>query len=200
MANSIFKDVPKITYFEQLLNSQKEKTRQFSGIFLTLIALSFFGLFAINPTLSTIAKLKKELADAKFADRELEAKIKNLSILQRKYAAIQSDIPIIMSALPKNPQSSLLIAQVQSLARNHNIQLDTLQNFQVDLQPASSDQKYYSYSFSLSASGSFEDISKFISSITNMQRIVNIEVFSMNTTSEKESLRFNLQGTAYFKK
>lgn len=201
MPNKIFRDLPKLRYFEGLVDFQKEKTQQFSAIVLTLIALSLFGLFAINPTLGTIAKLKKELKDAQFVDQRLSEKIKNLSTLQQKYSQIQTDVPVVLSSLPKSPEVPLLLAQIQSIAENSNIRIETLQNFQVELfKPQSVDQKYHSYSFSLSGVGSFENISKFLSSITSMQRIANIEVFSINKTPKEELLRVTLQGIAYYKK
>ena len=200
MANSIFKDLPKVKYFQTLLGPQKEKAQQATGIILSLIAFSFFGLFAISPTLGTIAKLKKELSDAQFVDAALGQKIQNLSILQKKYSALQNDIPVVLDALPANPQVPLLLAQIQAIAQNDHIQLDTLQNFQVELfKPLASDQKYYSYIFSLSGSGFLDDIQKFTISLTHMERIVSIDVFSMNKTAQDQLLRFTLQGIAYFK-
>src|SRR3989344_8503364 len=101
---SVFTKINKNKYFEYLPDLKKEKTQKYSSIIFSLISLSFFGLFAINPTLSTIAKLKKELSDAKFVDSELAEKIANLSSLQEKYNIVEQDIPFVLAAVPKNPQ------------------------------------------------------------------------------------------------
>ena len=196
----MFNNLPNIKYPKNLLDSQKEKAQQFAGLVLSIIAFSFLGLFAINPTLSTIAKLKKELSDTKFVDQALTQKIENLSILQKKYGNLQNDIPIVLNAIPNNPEISLLFAQIQSIAQNFHIQVDNLQNFQVELfTPTTSDQKYHSYLFSLSGSGSFDDVSKFITVLTHMERVVNIEVFSINKTAQNDLLRITLGAVAYFK-
>src|SRR5687767_10764921 len=84
--------------------SRDEKTKNLSAIILTFLALSFFGLFAINPTISTIVQLKKEIADNQEVNQKLEEKITNLSTLQQKYNLLQNDIPFIFSAIPQNPQ------------------------------------------------------------------------------------------------
>lgn len=203
-AGNIFRNIKNNKYFELLPDFKKEKTQRFTSIVLSLVALSFFGLFAINPTLSTIAKLKKQLADSKYVDQKLEEKINNLSVLQKKYNLIQSDLPIVLASIPKNPEVPTLLAQLQSIAKNSNIILTNLQSFQVEAEPPSTDQsKYSSFSFSISGQGSYEDITKFLSSLTKMQRVLSIDTLSINKKSsetEQGLLQFNILGKAYFKK
>ena len=72
--NTVIKDNPKNRYFLALELFKKDRTQKVTTLAMTLIALSFFGLFAINPTLSTISRLQKELEDAKFVDQHLKGK------------------------------------------------------------------------------------------------------------------------------
>lgn len=195
------RDFAKVRYFEMLPNFKNEKTQKFTTVILTLIAISLFGMFAINPTLSTIVRLKKELADSQFAQNSLEEKIKNLSILQQKYVDIQEDIPYVLSSIPNTPSVPLLMAQIQSIAKDTNIRISNLQNLAVELfKPDVEEKKYFSYSFSLSGTGTFTDISIFLSRIVNMQRIINIETFSIDKSQDPTGdLRFSLQGISYYK-
>lgn len=178
----------------------EQRTQKFLSIFLTLIALSFFGIFAIKPTVSTIAKLQKEVSDSEFVYRELDSKIKNLSILKKQYASLQNDLPIITDAIPAEPNVHLLFAQIQTVARDSNVKIKKLQNFEVEVlkNDKSSSKQYYSYSFSVVGDGSFQNINNFTQSITNMQRITDIDVFSI-TNQGGQSLGFNIQGVAFFK-
>lgn len=180
---------------------QKEQTQKFISIVLTLIALSIFGLFAINPTLSTIARLKKELADNERVDRQLQQKIANLSRLQEKYSTVQSDIPIVLSSLPKTSDIPLLIAQIQSVAKDSNIELTNIQTFATELfKKNTKPVQYYSYSFSISGSGNYQSISGFLDRVVAMQRIINIETFIVSRAGDKPGfLNFSLQGLAYYK-
>ena len=50
-----------LAYIENVIDLKNKRAVQFTYLVLTIIALTFFGLFAINPTLSTIAKLQKEI-------------------------------------------------------------------------------------------------------------------------------------------
>ena len=195
------RDITKVRYLEMLPNFKNEQTQRFTSIILTLITISLFGMFAINPTLSTIVKLRKELVDNEFVEHSLEEKIRNLGILQQEYVAIQEDIQYALDSIPKTPEVPLLMAQIQSVARNTNIHISNLQNLAVELfQKNSGEKKYYSYSFSLSGTGTFEDISTFFSKVVNMRRIISIDTFSIDKTADKTgALRFSLQGTAYYK-
>ncbi len=199
--NSLFKNLQKKKYFEMLPDFKEERMQKFTTLVFTIIALSFFGLFAINPTLSTIANLNKQLSDSKFVDQELQSKINNLYLLQEKYGQLTPDIPYVLDSFPKNPQVPLLIAQLQSLAQSSNVAITGLQTFEIEIPNSSvNTKKYYAFSFSISANGSYESISKFIDSMIKMQRIVSINILSLSRNSgEGPSTQLNFKGTAYFK-
>ena len=175
----IAKDIVKIKYFRTLPYLNQERTQKFVGIVLTLLAVMFFGFFAVNPTISTILKLKKEVADSQFA---------------------YNDLPIIIDAIPIEPNIHLLFAQIQAIASQSNVRIKNLQNFEVEVikNNKALGKQYYTYSFAISGNGSFENISSFISSITGMQRIVSIDLFTIVNQS-RQLLGFNIQGTAFFK-
>lgn len=189
-------------YFPKLPYLSPERSQKFFAIALTLLALSFFGFFAINPTVSTILKLRKDMSDSEFVYQQLETKIRNLSILRNQYANLQNDLPTVIGAISIQPDAHLLFAQIQGAAQKSNIKIKQLQNFEVEIlrNNKASGKKYYSYSFTIAGSSSFENISDFVSTITNMQRIIDIDIFSISgTTSQNDSLGFNIQATAFFK-
>ncbi len=189
-------------YFPKLPYLNEERSQKFFTIVLTLLALSFFGFFAINPTISTILKLRKEVSDSEFVYRQLETKIKNLSTLRNQYTGMQNDLPVITDAITIQPDVHLLFAHIQGASQKSNVKLSKVQNFEVEIlkNNKTPGKKYYSNSFVISGSGSFENISNFLLTITNMQRIIDIDIFSIATTAKQnEPLEFNIQGTAFFK-
>lgn len=199
--NSLFKNLQKKKFFEALPNFKEERMQKFTTLVFTVTALSFFGLFAISPTLSTIANLNKQLSDNKFVDQQLQDKINNLYLLQQKYSQLTPDLPYVLDSFPKNPQVPLLVAQLQSLAQSSNIAITSLQTFEVEVPNSSvSTKKYYAYSFSISAGGSYENLSKFVNSMIKMQRIVSINILTLSrNTGEGPPTQLNFKGTAYFK-
>lgn len=187
-------------YFPTLPYLNQERSQKFFGIVLTLVALSFFGFFAINPTISTILKLQKEVSDSRFAYSQLESKIKNLSELRKQYSNLQNDLPDIVSAIPTAPDVHLLFAQIQTIARQSDVAVKRLQNFEVEVlrNSKASEKQYYSYSFSIAGNGTFANISNFVSTLTGMQRIIDIDLLNIANQND-QSLGFNIQGTAFFK-
>ena len=188
-------------YFALLPDLKKEKTQKISNIVFSLVALSFFGLFAIEPTLSTIAKLKKDLSDSKFVNEKLLEKISNLSSLQGSYDLLQNDIPIVLAAVPQDPQLPTLMGQIQSVAKNENITLTNLQSYEVEATNSkNTDKDFYTFSFVITGTGDYQNIINFLTSLTNMQRVITIEELSMGKGSSADLLQFNMKGTAYFKR
>jgi len=193
----IIKNLKQRNYTDLFPVLKEERVQKFTTLVLTLVALSFFGLIAINPTLSTIAQLNKELTDDTFVDQNLTQKISNLSILSDKYRALTPDLPIILAAVPKNPEIPTFAAQIQSVTKSSNLDLVSFQTFEVELN--SSLKTFSSFSFALTTEGTYNDISRFLKSLTSMQRIIAIDNISLTKKSVGNSLQLNLKGRAFFR-
>lgn len=197
-------------YFNLFPAFKQEKTQRFTVLVLTLIAFSLFGFFAINPTVSTIAKLKKELLDNEFINQKLEEKIKNLSILNQKYSLLNDDLTRILSAIPQVPSPTILMGQIHAVAANNNVTIASLQTSEVELpknmssEPAAAQpvklNDYSYFGFSLGVEGSYKNLLNFMSELTDFDRIIEIESISITKSPAKtNSLIFDLKGKAYFK-
>src|SRR3989344_732624 len=192
----------KKNYFSQLPFLKEEKTQKFMGIGLTIFALSFFGFFAINPTLSTIAKLRKEIKDNEFVNSQLGKKITDLNRLKVIYSNLQNDLPIVFESLPQKADVPTLIAKVQSLALIANLNISKIQNFEVDIVKSKKEKDiHYSYAFSITGDGTYEGVSQFISALTNMQRIISIDTLSVKRSQEdnSQSIKFTIDAIAFIK-
>ncbi len=198
-----FEKKEKTMYFPTLPYLTPERSQKFLGIILTLVTTAFFGFFAISPTVSTILKLQKEITDNQFVYDELDTKIKNLNALRKQYIDLQNDLFIITNAIAIQPDAPLLFAQIQSIAQTSNIKLSKLQNFEVEIikNDKAIGKNYYSFTFAIAGTGSSENIYNFVSRIASMQRIINIDGFTISNTTEQQnqSLGFNIQGRAFFK-
>lgn len=188
-------------YLKLLPEQHKENVKLFINLVLTFSALMFFGLFAINPTLSTIVELKKQLADNTFVQEQLSKKISNLSTLQQKHNLINADLPIIQAAIPEEASAPTLTGQLQALAEENAISITSLRISEVQLtsekqtSPAGS-----SYIFFLEGEGTYDNMLHFSESLANLSRIVTIESMSISKDSQKGKLMLSLRGKTYFKK
>lgn len=181
-----------------LPNFKEERTQKFTTLILTLISLSFFGIVAINPTISTIVKLNKELEDSRIVDQKLTEKINNLNLLQQAYVNLEKDLPIFFSAIPKSPEVPLFAAQIQAVATDSNVSIDSLQTFEVNISNLASTRGFSAYNFALVAEGNYNDLEKFLDNLLSMQRVVGIDILSLTKKSGVATLQLTLKGKTYF--
>ncbi len=196
----VFKGIKYEKYYKDILPYlKKQKNQEYFMVILTLGATIFFALFAINPTLSTIVKLRKEIQDSKFVEAALTQKINNLSSLSTEFSQIQSDIPVVLDAIPEQPQAPTLIGQIQTIAQSSNVAIEKLDVSEVGLteEGASTSSKF---SFELTGTSTYESLDTFISELILMQRIISLETISLTKNADSETLQLDLKGSAYYKK
>lgn len=180
---------------------KEKKVQDLTAVILTLIAFSLFGIFAISPTLSTIAELQKQLEDNKFINDQLEKKITNLGLLQQKYNLLQDALKIISAAIPEKSTTPFFVGQIQNLAQEADVTLTGLQTLELELSKTEEGlQKYSSFNFSLAVQGPYENVLDFMSNLANFERIADFDAISINKNSEKTSeFKLTVRGKAYFK-
>src|SRR5258708_6631009 len=186
-------------YLKLLPHIKKENTRIITMLIFTFVAMSIFGFFAINPTLSTITELKKQLADSTALHQQLTIKINNLSNLQAQYNSLAPDLPYVFAAIPNSPYVPTFMGQIQTLAINTQLSIISLQVEELELTTKIKLAKGYSYAFVLQASGTYDNIAKFLMSITQFSRIVTIEQVSLARAQGKiPGLIVIVRGRTYF--
>jgi Tfp pilus assembly protein PilO len=186
-------------YLKLLPVVRSENTKLLTMLIMTFAAMSFFGIFAINPTLITVVSLRKDLADSTMAKEQLVKKKESLSLLQEKYNNLAPDLPFIYEAIPQHASAPLLTAQIEALARRQNLNLSSIRVNEVQLDeegktsPAGS-----SFVFFLEASGTYEQLMEFSTSLTKINRIVTLESISLSKDDETSNLLLTIQGRGYF--
>ena len=197
----IFKNMEYEKYYKYILPYlRKEKNQQYFTVILTLGATIFFALFAINPTISTIVKLRREINDSRFVEKKLSEKINNLSNLSSEYQNIQKDLPFVLDAIPDKPEAPTLVAQIQSIANDYSVVISKFDVASINLitQDAS---KSSSFAFEITGQGDYENLQKFSSDLINIQRIISVDSLSITEdTQTDQNLEINIKGSAYFKK
>src|SRR3989344_147063 len=150
MKKDFFKHLPKSRYFEIVPKFQQERVQNYTTLVLTIIALIFFGLFAINPTISTITNLQRQLDDSRLVYQKLSEKRANLLTLQQAYTSLENDLPYLFAAIPEKPTLTLLIGQLQALAKDKNLTLSRIQTYQIELTKENdASLKYSSFAFAV---------------------------------------------------
>ncbi len=191
-----FKDV----YLKYLQGMGKEERQKIAGYFhitLTLFTVSFFGFFAIAPTLSTISNLQKQYEDNKLIYESLNKKLSNLQLLDFQYKEIQPDLEIIYSAIPRTPQIPYLTRQLENIARDSNVLLTKLNFSTLEIYPNIKKEPIYSFTFSLNAEGGQENLNSFIAAVINFDRIIGIDRIATGINEEAKYVT-SITGRAFF--
>jgi len=198
----ILKDFTKERYLALARSYPKlseERTQIYIMLILTFISLSFLGMFAINPTLTTIVELNKKLSDSEFVSNALKTKIDNLSSLNTQYEALANTWPIVNLAAPNTPEAVMLLGQMQAIAKESNVQLIDLGASTVELsKPATKKTllpKAVSFAFFVTAIGEKNNLIQFTKLVANFDRVVALESISYSN-EEEESV--NITGRVFF--
>lgn len=196
--SNFLKIFQKSKFIALLPNFREEKTQKISTAIITISLVFLFVLFAMLPTISSIAQLQQEKGNDEIIKNRLQQKIDNLSILQQKYNSLRGDLPYILASVPQKTDMPLLEAQLQSLAKQSNLNVTSLQATQVNDKTAS--QGYQSLNVSFSTEGSYQDLLSFLSNTLKIQRIITPSNISMSKKLDNSSkLQFELRAQTYFK-
>lgn len=169
-------------------------------LILSLFTLSFFGAFAIKPALGTITQLRRELTDSQEVSQKLQEKNKNLLKLQREYQKVEPDLPLVFSALPQQVEAPTLLLKVRALATFNNLEIQGLQFAKSPLSevPGGS-QVPPSSNFSLTATGTYQNINKFLADLASLDRIITFNKLGITRSigGELDSLTLQFIGKVY---
>jgi Tfp pilus assembly protein PilO len=167
----------------------KKSTRQYTTIILSIATLIIFGVFAINPTVTTIVKLQKQVGDYQALDQKLTQKVSNLQALQREFDMIEKDLPVINDALPVTPKTPIFIAQIQSIIDQNNLTLDQVQASKIPYTKEGVPQDQTgSAVISFTISGTYDDINKFIITASTFDRSTLIDQVSLFRDQENPGI------------
>jgi len=191
----------KYTLVSSALTSNKGK--RLLGMTSTVLILCLFIFFVIKPTISTILETQQQIIDSQLIIGQLDTKTENLNKLRVQYSKIQDDLPILMNAVPAEPDVESLFGQIQTVAQKSNVSITKLENSEVAIAKNNGDQQNDNkFSFSVGGEGSPESISEFLEDLVGMERVIDINTFliTTSTTEGGTSNGFDIQSTAFFQK
>ena len=190
-------------YLKLLPNMKQENTKVITMLIFTFLALSFLGIFAINPTLVTIIDLHKQLQESEYVHQQLTTKNANLSNLQQQYTNLSDELPFLYDAIPQAPQVPKVIGQVEALAEQTNVKIISINLSPVILSDPDQPEgikTHSSFTFTLEATGEYEDMLNFATALTDFDRIVTIDSVSFLKDDQNNKLTLGVKGREYFKK
>jgi len=186
---------------------QRQEVRTYMGLILFLLTVSFFIVFAVRPTLNTIASLNKQIEDGKNTELKLEEKIQALSKAQDLYNNIAPDLPIVFASVPDNPAVPPLAKYLEGITASSDLTLDSLQFSPVDLFSKETTQSagnvLNEYAFSMVVSGEYKNLITFSEILRKVQRLMvinGIKIGGLSNQPQGTILNFEYTGKTFFLK
>lgn len=158
---------------------QREDVKLYLELLLTLFAISFFALFAIRPTLSTIIILTKQISTQEEVATKLDQKIANLKAASAQKERFERNLLTINQSIPDDEAASLAARQLETLAIKENVNLLDM-SLTSEVSPANNKNDSKNLLVSLSASGEPQRIIEFISQTGNMRRPILWETLTVS--------------------
>lgn len=186
-------------YIDRLNEDEKERLSGSLYIIFTLITVSFFGIFAINPTLSTISNLRTQKQESEKIEQKLQSKIQSLDTLTVLYNRIESDLPYVFSAITTSTRIPYLTRQLEKLAERYHLTISRLDFQTIELYPGIKQiSPIYSFTFGLSVVGNEQDVNLFINSLISFDRLVSIDSITTGKASSAGEFGASLTGRVYY--
>lgn len=163
-------------YLNGLSDESRKKILGYTYVTLALFTVSFFGIFAIMPTLSTVSNLQKQYDDNTLVLESLQKKLSALQSLDVQYETTQQDLIFVYAAIPQTNKIAYLARQLENIVSSKNLNLIKLDFGTVEIYPNTKTvNPIYSFPFNLSVEGEEANINLFLSDIINFDRIVELD-------------------------
>ncbi|OGM73949.1 hypothetical protein A2382_04900 [Candidatus Woesebacteria bacterium RIFOXYB1_FULL_38_16] len=200
MANweSNIQSYKKYMFYASSYYRKHEDVRMFAELLLTLGAISVFGLFAIRPTLTTLAGLYTSLNSKKQALALMQEKINNLQTAQTLIEQESESLVLLEQAIPVRPEPDIFVRQIEGLAQKNSLSINNLTLDTVSLIPTINQEIMQSETLKLdlSLTGNYDQLQSFVQDLENIRRpfAISHSQLSFSDTNGNSSLLLSLTG------
>ncbi len=196
------------------LYKKRQDLKMFLEILLSLATIAFFAVFALKPTLLTIAQLKREVDTKKETVVKMEQKIQNLSRASALFNREISRLSLLDTAVPSNPSPGLEVRQIEGIAKKNKVSIlgislgeitlvgQEKEKFKEKKELKEFPEGAKAISLSINVSGTYPDLVAFLSDLESLRRPLRIDAISFNliSTEEKQTIVLTLAGRAPYLK
>lgn len=158
-------------------------------LFLSVVTVIFFIIFAIRPTLVTMSDLVKEIEDKRELDQEMTQKIAALSTVQITYSSLQDRLSVLDEAIPLTPDFINSIKIIEKVASDRNLVITNISTPEVPKE-IEGDVKFMelertAFPLTLSLEGNYSDIRAFVEDLLSTRRTFITDTVTFATSDER---------------
>jgi len=162
-------DYQKYLYNIVALYKQRQDLKAYLEILLSIGTIALFVVFAIKPTLITIADLVVKINNQQQTSDALDTKIKNLGIAQTLYNQEAANITLLNSAIPNGSSVPSYVRQVEGAIQKNSVTESSLSIDKVDLLSTNSTGSA-SFNLTTTVSGNYQNLVSFMQDLENLRR------------------------------
>lgn len=154
----------------------------------SILAVVFFAIFAVKPTLQTMSELIKEIEDKRALDEQLEQKIASLNTAQAQYQQFSSQLYLLDEAIPKtaNLVEGLKIVEKIASANDLIIQGISISAVPDELVKAvEGNSKRELLTFNVDLTGDYLKIRQFVEDLMDSRRMMLVDQVSFSLGSNR---------------
>jgi len=166
---------------------------------LSLLAVIFFALFALRPTLNTMAELLKEIEDKREIEAGLTRKIAALGTAQSEYLTYSDRFSILEESIHTNISLESALIYMEYLVARENLSLagSQIRDFPLvltDPEDAAVTRKVGNkeirpYAFQVSFSGEYADVIRFFQAIETVKPLFSVQEFTFAVEENRDDSR-----------
>ena len=166
-------------------------------LFLSFGLVLFLVIVAIQPTLTTIAKLNKEVQEKKELTSKLSSKIAALTTAINIYNQYQDKIPLLNDSLPPTARLIPTLKIVEKIAGESNVVITAMSAQKVpdetDDALTSATATLQSLPISVTVMGQYQDMRQFVEALHGSRRTIQVlsANFSLEETRGQRALSAN---------
>lgn len=200
------------SYFLNVAGQYRERAdiKVYLEILLSLATVTVFSVFALRPTLLTIAELIKEIEAKNKTLTILDSKIQDLSQAQSLSDQQRTNLSLLHIAIPQDPSPDIFARQIEILSQKHqtpitsfNLGKALILGDETPKTPTSQEKPQDSktisqveeLTFSLQTEvniTNFTSSSNLLSDLEQLRRPVKIESFTFNSVENKNEREKNI--------
>lgn len=151
-----------------------KKAQDYTFTILFFLIFSLFILFAIRPSLTTAAGLKKEEVDLKAIDAQYENNITNIASVQSLMEQHREELPLLTDAIADHPQVNKMIDDIKKASDQTTFGLRKASIGEVNLLDTKV-QDLQTLHLTIEGTSDFDTLMKFIQALFHQRRLKTVQ-------------------------
>lgn len=157
-------------------------------LFFSILAIIFFAVFAIKPTLQTMSELVKEIQDKRALDEQLTQKIASLNTAQGQYQKFSEQFHLLDESIPKVASLTSSLKIVEKLASINDLVIKSITISSVPSELVEADAGKANrelFTFNIDVTGDYLKIRQFVEDLMTSRRMIIVDQINFSLGSDR---------------